>query len=287
MGLTLFWGSTCETQTVAKEGLRDEDYVAYLDESGENGLQVVSGLIIPARWLRGAERRWRDFIRASLDSRSGKLEVKGRDLMKGNGASIRAQRVQLAAGQNLSATAAGRQFYRYALEHIALINQIRVLTVGLPTNQPLEVYRLWFWMANALLVEKPRGPRPKLSLTVIDGEDAAFRGAQDLIAHRFYHAFPKCQPYVARGSQWFVGGSAHQDSRLHPLIQMADLVAGVARHSIAGRQPQAGWYGKHLVGRAERAKRRIDASPRALARLKSLSQSDSCGSGWRDALLPS
>lgn len=272
---------------MVKPALRDEDYVAYLDESGESGLQVIAGLLVPARWLRGAERRWRDFVRASLGSRSGKLEVKSRELLKGHGVSLRAQQVRLASGEHLSAKAAGRWFYRDALEHIALINQIRVLPVGLPTDRPLEVYRLWFWMANALLVEKSRAPRPKLSLTVIDGEDASFRGAQDLVAHRFYHAFPKCQPYVARGSQWFVGGSVHQDSALHPLVQMADLVAGVARHSIAGRQPQGDWYGTHLLGRADRAKRQIDTSPKALARLKKLSRDDSCGSRWRDALLPS
>jgi hypothetical protein len=271
---------------VRKPSLRDEDYVAYLDESGEDGLQVVAGILVPARWLRGAERRWRDFNRGELGARSGALEVKGRDLLAGKGASFQAQRMSLAKGRPMSAKAAGRAFYRDALEHIALINQIRVLAVGLPTKYPLEVYRLWFWMAYSLLVEKSRAPRPKLPLTVIDGEDASFRAAQDLVAHRFYHAFPKCQPYVVRGAQWFVGGSVHQNSKLHPFVQMADLVAGAARHSIASRAPQGDWYGKHLVGRAERANRKIDASAPALARIKKLSQADDCGSGWGGALLP-
>lgn len=269
-----------------KPALLDEDYVAYLDESGENGLQVVAGILIPARWLRGAERRWRDFVRAELGSRSGQLEIKGRDLMSGKGVSLNAQRVQLGQGRNMSAKAAGRAFYRDALEHIALINQARVLAVGLPTKYPLDVYRLWFWMAYAALVEKPKAPRPRMPLVVIDGEDASFRGAQDLVAHRFYKEFPKCQPYVVRGSQWFVGGSAHQDSALHPMIQMADLLAGAARHSIAGRKPEGDWYGKHLVGRAKKASRRIDASSQALKRLQKLSKSDSCGSGYHDAQLP-
>ncbi len=282
----LFQG-TCETPRVPKASLRDEDYVAYLDESGENGLQVVAGVLIPARWLRGAERRWRDFVRGELGSRSGRLEVKGRDLIAGKGVSLKAQQMMLTGGSPpLSARAAGRMFYRDALEHIAMINQVRVLAVGLPTKHPLEVYRLWFWMAYALLVEKARAPRPRLPLTVIDGEDASFRSAQDLVAHRFYHAFPKCQPYVGRGHQWFVGGSVHQDSELHPLIQMADLVAGAARHSIADRKPQGAWYDKHLVGRAKKSKRRIDASAQALSQLKRLSKTDNCGSGWRDALLP-
>lgn len=269
-----------------KPGLRDEDYVAYLDESGEADLQVVAGVLIPARWLRGAERRWRDFISSQLGSRSGRLEVKGRDLLSGKGASIKAQQIQLAKGRSMSALAAGRLFYRDALEHIALINQVRVVAVGLPTKYPLEVYRLWFWMAYSLLVEKPKAPRPRLPLVVIDGEDASFRAAQDLVAHRFYHAFPRVQPYVIRGSQWFVGGSVFQDSAMHPVVQMADLVAGMARHSIAGRKPQGGWYGKHLVGRGQRAGRKIDASPQALRKLKALSRADDCGSGWRGALLP-
>jgi hypothetical protein len=271
---------------VSKQGLREEDYVAYLDESGETDLQIVAGVLIPARWLRGAERRWRDFISAQLGSKSGKLEVKGRDLLSGKGVSIKAQKMQLAKGQSMSAQAAGRLFYREALEHIALINQVRVVAVGLPTKYPLDVYRLWFWMAYSLLVEKPKAPRPKLPLVVIDGEDASFRGAQDLVAHRFYHAFPKVQPYVVRGSQWFVGGSVFQDSAMHPVVQMADLVAGAARHSIAGREPQGDWYGRHLIARGQKAGRKIDASSQALKKLKALSKDDGCGSGWTDALLP-
>jgi len=143
----MLFQTTCETPRVPKVSLRDEDYVAYLDESGENGLQVVAGVLIPARWLRGAERRWRDFIRGELGSRSGRLEVKGRDLLAGKGVSLKAQQMMLTKGSPpLSARAAGRMFYRDALEHIAMINQVRVLAVGLPTNHPLEVYRLWFWM---------------------------------------------------------------------------------------------------------------------------------------------
>jgi hypothetical protein len=266
--------------------LKNEDYVAYLDESGETDIQVVAGVLVPARWLRGAERRWRDFISGELGSKSGKLEVKGRDLLSGKGASIKAQQMQLAKGRSMSAKAAGRLFYRDALEHIALINQVRVVAVGLPTKYPLEVYRLWFWMAYASLVEKPKAPRPKLPLVVIDGEDASFRAAQDLVAHRFYHAFPKVQPFVMRGSQWFVGGSVFQDSARHPLVQMADLVAGAARHSIAQREPQGDWYAKHLVGRGQKAGRKIDASSQALKKLKALSRDDDCGSGWGEALLP-
>ena len=167
------------------------------------------------------------------------------------------------SGPSMSARAAGRMFYRDALEHNAIIHEVRVLAVGLPTRHPLEVYRLWFWMACALLVENSRAPRPRLPLAVIDGEDASFRRAHDLVAHRFYHAFPRCQPYVGKGAQWFVGGSVHQESHLHPFVQMADLVAGAARHSIVGRKQVGSWYGKHLAG-----KQPIDVSSQALSQIK-------------------
>jgi hypothetical protein len=268
------------------KGLRSEDYVAYLDESGEDSIQVVSGVLIPARWLRAAERRWRDFIRDHLGSRSGRREVKSRELIRGEGVSLHAQsRILAGGGAPLSARAAGRQFYRDALEHIATINEIKVLTVGLATRHPEDVYRLWYWMAYALLVQRPRAPRPRLPLIVIDGEDAAFRAAQDLIAYRFYRAFPRCQPYVSRGDEWFVGGSIHQNSELHPFIQMADLVAGVARHSIVGRAPFSSWYRDHLVDYARRTRtgRAIDVSGRAIDCLKTLSPNDGCGSGWSRA----
>ena len=152
------------------------------------------------------------------------------------------------------AKAAGRRFYRDALEHIATIEEVRILTVGLPTRYPVDTYRLWFWMMYALLVERPQGPRPRLPLTIIDGEDMSFRGAQDLVAHRFYRSFP-CQPYVAKGRGWFVGGSALQNSHLHPFVQMADLVAGAGRHALAKREPISGWYDKHLVKHASKTRK--------------------------------
>lgn len=268
-------------------GLRSEDYIAFLDESGESGLQVVAGLLIPARWLRAAERRWRDFIRDALDSPSGHMEAKGRDLIRGEGVSFRAQQAFLRRGWSpLSANAAGRRFYRDALEHIATIEQVRILTVGLPTKHPVEVYRLWFWMMNALLVERSSGPRPKLPLTVIDGEDMSLRSAQDLVAYRFYRSFPRCQPYVARGRGWFIGGSVLQSSHLNPFIQMADLVAGAARHALAKRQPYGSWYRNHLVDHAQDSRRKaIEVSGHALSQLKARSRNDACGSGWKDAQL--
>ncbi len=64
-------------------GLRNEDYVAYLDESGSDTLQVVAGVLIPARWLRPAEYRWREFIRDAMGSSSGRTEVKSRELLRG------------------------------------------------------------------------------------------------------------------------------------------------------------------------------------------------------------
>lgn len=269
--------------------LRNEDYVAFLDESGEPGLEVVAGVLIPARWLRGAERRWRDFIRNHLGSRSGLTEVKGRELVAGKGVSIHAQRRILASGGSaLSAAGAGRQFYRDALENIASIAEVRILAVGLPTRRPLEVYHLWYWMMYASLIERPRAPRPRLPMVFIDGEDARFRDAQDLIAHRFYSRFWGQRPYLARGSEWLIGGSAHQDSVLHPFIQMADLVAGAARHSIVARQPQGDWYDIHLRKHAAslRTPRPIDVSAHALAALRNLDPMDAAQSNWPQARLP-
>ena len=271
-------------------GLRNEDYVAFLDESGEDNLQVVAGVFIPARWLRSAERRWHDFIRDQLRSPSGRREVKGRDLVKGRGVALHAQTRLLAGGwPPLTAQAAGQQFYRTALQHIASIREVRILAVGMKTNRPLEVYRLWFWMAYCLLVERPKAPRPRLPLTIIDGEDAAFRGAQDLIAYRFYRNFPRCQPYVGRGSAWFVGGSAHQDSKLHPFVQMADLLAGAGRHAIAHRAPYDLWFQTHVRDHAQTlggAGRPIDVSAHALSQLRRRAPKDACNSGWPGALLP-
>jgi hypothetical protein len=265
--------------------LRNEDYVAFLDESGEPGLEVVAGVLIPARWFRSAERRWRDFVHDRLGSPSGRVEVKGRDLIKGQGVSLHAQKVLLEKGwPALSAKAAGQMFYRDALEHIATIKEVRILTVGLPTKHPVEAYRLWFWMMYALLVERSHAPRPRLPMTIIDGEDASFRSAQDLVAYRFYRSFPHCQPYVSRGTGWFVGGSALQHSHLHPFVQMADLIAGAARHAMTQRRPYEAWYKKHLVDHAHaRRKNAIEVSGRALSELKGRSRKDACGSGWKDA----
>lgn len=267
-------------------GLRNEDYVAFLDESGQGGLQVVAGVWIPARWLRSAERRWRDFLRDHLGSRSGRTEIKSRELIKGQGVSIHAQnRILASGGTAVSARSAGRQFYRDALEHIATIQEVRVLAVGLPTTHPLEVYRLWFWMAYAALINRPRAPRPRLPLTVIDGQDAAFRGAQDLVAYRFYRMFSRRQPYVGPGLEWFVGGSAHQDSALHPFVQMADLLAGAARHAIHGHPKFGGWYKTHLQDHADARGRNVDVSEHALDRLRALSPTDHCQSDWQNARL--
>lgn len=269
-----------------RAGLRNEDYVAFLDESGQDGLQVVSGVLIPARWLRSAERRWKDFVSDHLRSPSGRLEVKSRELLRGEGVAYQAQQALLESGHPaISARAAGRQFYRDALQHIASINEVRVLSVGLPTNYPVEVYRLWFWMAYAILVERRNMPRPRLPLAVIDGEDASFRSSQDLVAYRFFKQFPRVQPYVGGGNKWFVGGSVLQDSALHPFIQMADLLAGSARYSIAQNKRYGKWYGKHLKDHGKKLGRQVDVSSRALAQLKRRSREDACGSGWHDAQL--
>lgn len=268
-------------------GLRNEDYVAFLDESGEDDLIVVSGVLIPARWLRPAERRWRDFIRDHAGSRSGRTEVKSRELLKGNGVSLHVQAQMLAKGwPPISAEGAGRQFYRDALEHIAKTREVRILSVGLDTRHASEVYRLWFWMAYAALSERLRTPRPRLPLTVIDGEDAAFRQAHDLVAYRFYRAFSGRRYYIAHQKAWFIGGSVHQDSALLPFVQAADLVAGAARHAIKRRKGVGTWYDKHLRKCALAGGREIDISAHALRRLRKLDPKDKYGSGHFGAKIP-
>jgi len=264
-------------------GLRNEDYVAFLDESGKDDLQVVSGVLIPARWLRSAERRWQDFVKDQLGSRSGLIEVKSRELIKGRSLALHAQQRQLAKGfPPRSAAAAGRVFYSDALRHISRTREIRTLSVGLRTRRPIEVYHLWFWMAYALLVEKKRAPRPRLPLVVIDGTDRRLRHSQDLVAWRFYKAFPRVQPYVGAGSNWFVGGAVLQESQLHPFIQMADLVAGSARFAMEGGGQSSGWYKTYLDRRGQP----VDVSSYALTQIKRRSKKDACGSGWKGAILP-
>ena len=207
--------------------------------------------------------------------------------MHGEGVSLHAQTAMLASGHPpLTAKAAGQQFFRRALEHIAGIAEVRVLTVALPTTRPVEVYRLWFWMAYAALVEKRNAPRPRLPLVIIDGEDSSFRRAQELVAYRFYRQFPRCQPYVAAGTKWFVGGAALQDSKLHPFVQMADLVAGAGRLALTSRKAQKRWYETHLRNHGEARGRGIDVSAHALALLKRRSRTDACASGWPDAKVP-
>jgi hypothetical protein len=267
--------------------LRNEDYIAFLDESGTGTLQVVSGVFIPVRWLRGAEHRWRTFARQELGSRTGQVEVKSRELLHGEGISLHAQTRQLESGASaLTAKAAGRQFFRRSLEHIAEIAEVRVLTVGLPTTRPIETYNLWFWMAYAALVEKSKSPRPRLPLVVIDGEDASFRRTQDLVAYRFYKRFRGCQPYVKSGRSWFVGSAVLQDSKLHPFVQMADLTAGAGRLAMTNGKAPGTWYARHLREHGEERGRDVDVSKHALSLLKRRSRHDACGSGWPDAVLP-
>jgi hypothetical protein len=78
----------------------------------------------------------------------------------------------------------------------------------------------------------------------------------------------------------------HQNSELHPLIQLADLVAGAGWRAIAKRKPYAGWYDRHLRQHATGMNRDIDLGTRALAQIKRRSRRDACGSGWPGALLP-
>lgn len=267
--------------------LRNEDYVAFLDESGEPNLQVVAGVLIPARWLRGSERRWRDFVRHQLGSESGKTELHAKDLLRGQGnAAFYASKTSVGrTGQPRSAQAAGRLLYRDALEHVASIAEVRILAVGLNTKYARDAYHVWFWLMYAALIAKPRAPRPRLPMVVIDGQDDSLREAHDLVAHRFYKCFWGRQPYIKHGSSWFIGGSAHHRSEFLPFIQMADVVANAARHAIANRKPYRSWYDTHLRQHALGLGygRNIDISADAFAELKKRSPKDSCGSGYANA----
>jgi hypothetical protein len=261
--------------------------VAFLDESGEDNLQVVAGVMIPARWLRGAERRWRDFVRHQLGSPSGLTELHAQDLLNGQGnAAFYASRTSVArTGQARSAKAAGRHLYRDALEHIASIAEVRLLVVGMRTKHARDVYRLWYWMMYAALITKPRAPRPRLPMTVIDGQDLSYREAHDLVAHRFYSKFWRRQPYIDRGTPWFIGGSTHHRSEFLPFVQMADLVANAGRHALANRRPYRSWYDTHLRRHALNLGygREIDISAHALAELRRRSPKDRVGSDHRKA----
>jgi hypothetical protein len=188
-------------------------------------------------------------------------------------------------GMHLSAKGAGLQFYRDALEHIAGITELRVLTVGVRSKYPEEAYRLWFWLVYTALIARKGPPRPFLPMTVIDGEDQAFRAAHGLIAHRFYKAFKTRRPYLRAGRGWFLGGSVLQDSVAMPLIQMADLVAGAGRHAIVGRPVKGELYDNHLRQPAYALHRELDVSAYALAEIKRRSPNDLCGSGWANALI--
>jgi hypothetical protein len=207
-------------------------------------------------------------------------------LAKGHGPAKNAQKRLLASGSPpISALAAGWQFYREALRHIATLTEVRVLTVGYPSVKIVDAYHLWFWMCNALLVERPRQPRPRLSLAVLDGRDTRLRETQDLVAWRFYRAFPACQPYVKVGTRWFVGGSVLHDSALSPFIQMADLIAGAARLAVIGSEAGRDWYQQDLREYASNRGRPIDVSRHARSQLRERSRHDACGSGWKDAIL--
>lgn len=267
--------------------LRAEDYVAFVDESTRpdplHPLTVVSGILIPARWLRPAERRWEAFIRNEVGRPSGIAEFHAHDLLAGKGLARDIAKQQLASrGLHKSAKGAAHDFYKQALEHIALIAEARVLVVGSRTVFAEETYRLWYWLLYASLVQRANHPRPRMAMIVIDGQDRGFRRAQDLIAYRFYRQFPLIQPYVGAGNEWFIGGSALQESHLHPFIQMTDLICGVARRSLEANPKFTSWYPDHLREYAIARGRDVDCSNAALACLQAL---DPAGAtGWNDAL---
>jgi len=75
------------------------------------------------------------------------------------------------------------------------------------------------------------------------------------------------------------------DGEIHPLLQMADLVAGAVRLAIVGAGPEALWYREKLIRPAHDRHRRIEVSSHARSQLRERSREDACGSGWKDAIL--
>lgn len=269
--------------------LRNEDYVAFLDESGNDDLKIVAGVLIPARWMRSTESRWDHFVRDR--GLQGQGELKAWKLVSGRGlARILGERVPRPAGLSKRDhyAACGRQAYVDVLRLIGSLTEVRVAVVGVPSAQALDAYRLWYWMACAGLTTRPRSPRPRLPVIVIDGQDQGIRRAHRGVTGDFYWRCRGRQPYVAGGRPWFMGGAVLQDSVALPFMQMADLVAYAAFQAIdkaASRAFMHSWYEEHLLGAAAAKRRPIDVSRHFLEELLQLDPAHDGRLRHRDALL--
>jgi hypothetical protein len=252
-------------------GFLPEDYVVFLDESGNDTLQVVAGVFIPVRWTRPASVYLDDF-RATEGVRQPE-ELKAAELATGRGVARRIAAVR-PRGSGIKPRAhelqIGHDIYTRALATAGYLNRMQVVCIGVPTRVPAEAYRLWFWAVCAGLTAS-RGPtRPRVSLVVIDGEDQGFLRVQRGVVKDFYLANRRRQSYVGPGTEWFIGGAVLHESHSLPFVQMADLVAHAAFQNLLGNPKRAfmhTWYEDHLRTPARLRHRRIDVSAFCLAEL--------------------
>src|SRR5205823_48865 len=180
-----------------------------MDESGDENLQVVSGIFIPARWMRPGAT-YLDDVRATEGLKQPE-ELKAAELATGRGfAWDRAQTLHRPVGLSKRdhAKQTGCDIYKRVLGHVARLNGLRVLTVGLQTAVPSEAYRLWYWAACAGLTSFPRHRRrPRVSMIVIDGRDQGLLRVQRGVVKDFYLSCRGRQPYLRPGRAWFMGGA--------------------------------------------------------------------------------
>ena len=236
----------------------------FVDESGDEKLTVISGVMVPARWVRATEARWEAFLRSH--GIYGKGELKAWKLTTGRGvAQDIARRTEHPSGESFSthAKSCGHNAYIEALRLIGTLTEMRIATIAVPTGRPIDAFRVWNWMLCAGLTTRPRSPRPRVAMIVIDGDDQGIRRVLRGVVGDFYWRCHQRQPYVTGGKAWFVGGATLHDSATLPFIQMADLVAHAAYQSISHKPERAfmhDWYTKHLLGPARAKGREIDVS---------------------------
>ena len=120
------------------------------------------------------------------------------------------------------------------------------------------------------LTTRPRLPRPRVAMIVIDGEDQGIRRVLRGVVGDFYWRCHRRQPYITGGRSWFIGGATLHDSATLPFIQMADLVAHAGYQAISRKPERAfmhDWYAQHLLGPARAKGREIDVSETLLDEL--------------------
>jgi hypothetical protein len=253
-----------------------EDYIVFVDESGNDDLQVIAGLFVPVRWVRSSYAYLDDF-RASEGIRVPD-ELKAAELATGRGLVARrlakATPIPPGVGMRTHAGRIGQSLYERALTLAGSMNGLRVVAIGLRTRFPVEAYRLWFWSVCAGITAFPSSDRPRVSLMVIDGQDQGLLRTQRGVTRDFYYTCRQRQTYIGPGSLWFMGGAVLHESHSLPFIQTADLVAHAAFQAILGNPDRAfmhTWYRQKLCDIAHQQRGRIvDASTFCLHELVGL-----------------